>query len=97
MIESNIKRTVDLSGQVFGEWTVLFREYLENKKDAVYYRCKCSCGKERTIRYSNLISGNSRSCGCKKVSKGEIKILKLLEENNISFEKEKTFLDCKIQ
>lgn len=95
VIESNIKRTVDLSGQIFGEWTVLFREHLEGKEDAVYYRCKCSCGKERTIRYSNLITGDSRSCGCKKVSKGEIKIMQLLEDNDISFEKEKIFSDCK--
>lgn len=95
VIESNIKRTVDLSGQVFGEWTVLFREHLEGKEDAVRYRCKCSCGKERTISYSNLITGDSRSCGCKKISKGEVKILKLLEENNLLFEKEKTFPDCR--
>ena len=26
--------------------------------------CLCSCGTETTVRHSNLVTGNSKSCGC---------------------------------
>jgi hypothetical protein len=26
--------------------------------------CRCLCGKEKVVTYSNLTSGNSKSCGC---------------------------------
>ena len=39
-------------------------------------------------------SGKTQSCGCLK-SKGEEKIAKILSQNNISFEKEKTFDTCR--
>lgn len=28
------------------------------------WNCKCDCGCLVSIRYNNLISGNTRSCGC---------------------------------
>lgn len=30
----------------------------------VYYVCRCDCGKEVTVAYSNLIGGRTQSCGC---------------------------------
>jgi len=29
-----------------------------------YIKCKCDCGKLLAITYNNLITGNSKSCGC---------------------------------
>lgn len=28
------------------------------------WRCRCDCGKETTVPYNNLASGNTKSCGC---------------------------------
>lgn len=28
------------------------------------WKCKCRCGKETTVRSSNLVSGKTTSCGC---------------------------------
>lgn len=46
----------DLTGQTFGEWTVL--EYIGNSR----YKCKCSCGGEGIVLSTNLIKGNSTRC-----------------------------------
>ena len=136
--QANKNRAIDLTGQVFGEWTVLGRGTKES-----YWKCKCSCGVEREvfanslkngvstscghlhkndirkpiignrygklvvleqfkqgddqyclcqcdcgnktlIRRSNLISGNTQSCGCIS-SKGEARITRILQEKNIPF------------
>lgn len=59
---------VDLSGQQFGEWTVLHRTDSLQSKSGNYitmYRCRCSCGIERDVRAANLKSGKSNNCGHK--------------------------------
>ena len=53
----------DLSGQVFGNWTVIKREGSLNNKST--WLCKCSCGTEKTVIGHNLKNGISKSCGCK--------------------------------
>ena len=30
--------------------------------------CRCDCGREKMVLYSNLITGNTKSCGCMKKS-----------------------------
>ena len=59
------------------------------------WRCKCDCGKEVIVQSSNLINGNTKSCGCLKESAGELKIRELLTKNNIRFETQKTFETCR--
>lgn len=85
----------DLSGQQFGRLTVI--KYLgsdKNKKSL--WECECNCNAKTHIqaRTSDLKAGKIFSCGCIK-SLGEAKIAQLLSENNIPFEKEKTFETCK--
>lgn len=53
----------DYTGTTFGELTVLSVAYVKDKQK--YYRCQCSCGKIKDISASHLVSGASRSCGCK--------------------------------
>ena len=36
-----------------------------DKNNSVYYLCKCECGNEKIIKYGSLLSGNTKSCGCK--------------------------------
>lgn len=34
-----------------------------------YCECKCICGKIVLVQYNNLVSGNTKSCGCRKIGK----------------------------
>ena len=54
-------RLKDLTGEKFGQLTVIQR--IDNKNERVYWLCKCSCGKEIEVRGGNLTSGNTTSCG----------------------------------
>lgn len=51
----------DLTGQMINNWKVL--KYAGNKS----WVCECQCEKHtiKTIRTSRLLSGDSKSCGCK--------------------------------
>lgn len=58
-----MKRSIDISGQVFGDWTVI--EYSHNSPDrSALWLCKCICGEERAVRGVNLRHGRSTGCGC---------------------------------
>lgn len=64
---------------------------MQRKGEGTLWRCICSRDQnECYVNVSSLISGHTRSCGCIK-SIGEANIQKILQENNIKFEKEKTF------
>ena len=57
------KRAADLSGERFGAWTVL-RRSPETRK--VMWQCRCNCGTVRSVNASSLMTGASRSCGCRR-------------------------------
>lgn len=90
---SSLVNTKDLLGQRFGRLTVIERT---NKRQArnVVWKCKCDCGNIIEVIGSSLTRGNTQSCGCY-LSKGEEKIAKLLRENNIAFEQQKSFPTCR--
>ncbi len=52
----------DITGKIFGRWTVLRRS--QNRK--LYWACCCSCGNcdEKDVRVYALLNGTSTSCGC---------------------------------
>ena len=52
---------IDLTGQVFGEWTVLSYAGVKGKNS--YWLCRCSCGKEQENRGTHLRGGQTKSCG----------------------------------
>lgn len=57
----------DLTGQKFGKLTVIKRyksTNINNKTNKTLWLCKCDCGKEIVVTRTNLITGNSKSCGC---------------------------------
>jgi len=83
----------DLTGQDFGYWHV--DSYIGNKKGQSMWACTCQCGAKKIVNSVMLRNNKSRSCGCMKESYGEQKIRELLEENNIPFESQKRFEDCK--
>ena len=56
------QRVPELTGRVFGRWTVKSRAG-QIKNDATW-NCVCECGTTRIVRGFNLVDGSSKSCGC---------------------------------
>lgn len=56
-------RAKDISGQRFGRLTALYLYGYDDNNYPVWL-CQCDCGNKTVVKYSNLISGNTKSCGC---------------------------------
>lgn len=57
----------DLTNQRFGRHTVLFEaepHYTSGGNRKVMWFCKCDCGKEKIVSANQLLSGQTKSCGC---------------------------------
>lgn len=77
----------DLTGQQFGELTVLERDFehpQNGQKPRTYWWCLCSCGNIKSIERTHLVNRNQISCGCKQ-SIGEYNINQILSKNNIHY------------
>lgn len=62
-------RVKDLRGRRFGRLKVL--RFVELRRCAgpyrqAFWKCRCSCGKIRTLLAHSLLRGNTKSCGCYK-------------------------------
>jgi hypothetical protein len=57
-------KRIDLTGEIFGRWTVLYLAGRTNYGLLKWY-CRCACGKEKVVLRSILVNGESQSCGCK--------------------------------
>ena len=53
-------QTEDLTGRIFGRWTVLGRS--DDRRG--HWHCRCECGKEKDVLGWKLKVGRSMSCGC---------------------------------
>ena len=82
-----------LTGKVFGKLTII-KEVGKNERGLYLWECKCECGNICIKDSSSLITGSVHSCGCIS-SWGETKIQKILEKEKISFERQKTFNNCR--
>lgn len=60
--ESIPKNRTDLTGTKFGRLLVVSIAY--TNKYGHYFKCKCDCGNEKTVRGMSLIVGDTRSCKC---------------------------------
>ena len=59
---------IDRTGMTFTYLTVL--ERVPNKTGIrVLYKCICKCGKIVNVQSGNLVSGDTKSCGCRKIEK----------------------------
>jgi hypothetical protein len=58
--------------------------------------CKCSCGKEFITRKDMLLSGRTKSCGCRvgEPSLGELRLEELFCELGFDFKKQHSFDSC---
>lgn len=93
------KSLKDETGKRYGKLTVIERDYSRKAKDnKAYWFCKCDCGNVISVDGGSLRKGSTSSCGCGIFkSKGEEKIAQILKENNISFERQKTFDTCRFK
>ena len=95
--ENNKKRPhLDLTNQKFGKLTALYPTEERSKDSRVIWQCICDCGNYIKVNTHDLQGNRTTSCGCLK-SKGELKIEKILQDNNIIFEKQKKFETCKFK
>lgn len=84
------------NGDVFDYLTVIdANNYHLGKDNGLASKCRCICGKEKIIRNNSLRKGDTTSCGCRKISKGEEQIQKFLDRNNIVYKSQYTFQDLK--
>lgn len=95
-VENPKTTEIDLTGLVFGKWTVLSKSDERSSNGNIRWLCKCECGVKRTVDSAALRNKTSMSCGNhSNVSKGNAKITELLTKANIPFETEKIFPTCK--
>jgi hypothetical protein len=83
--EKSKEKAEDLTGKIFGQLTVLSRDYeteaIHPNRGSTYWRCKCSCGNEISVLRSSLLNQATKSCGClrKKIAS---KNMSLMSSNN---------------
>lgn len=65
----------NLTGKRFGKLTVL--EKGDSKNGRTYWKCRCDCGKEISVIASNLLRGNTQTCGCSRVKNAEKRCIDL--------------------
>ncbi len=56
----------DLTGQRFGKLLVCEKTLIKAKNHLRHYICKCDCGNYSIVKSNHLITGETKSCGCKK-------------------------------
>ena len=63
----------DLTGQLFGRLTALsltkprLRGREGKRRRIAVWRCRCDCGNDCLVAVNNLVSGDSTSCGCRRL------------------------------
>ena len=58
-------KAIDLTGQRFNRLIVIERDVeKKDKSRQAWWKCKCDCGNELSVRGQSLRSGNTQSCGC---------------------------------
>lgn len=84
------RNSFNLIGREFGKLIVIEKT---NKKRGYssYWLCNCKCGNQCEVTTAELLTGDTKSCGCLKNSYGEYKINEILLNNNILFKKEFIF------
>lgn len=58
------KPALNLKGHSSGRLTIIGRNPVNATSGHARWDCLCECGKTITLNASNIISGNSKSCGC---------------------------------
>lgn len=54
----------NLKGQRFFRLVVIERAFRKDDTHHAFWKCKCDCGNEITVRADSLLNGHAKSCGC---------------------------------
>ena len=70
-----MSRLIDMTGQDFGYWHVLYRA--NNTTGRAKWHCVCTaCGKEKDVDGAHLRAGRSTNCGCIRMKKMRAAVIK---------------------
>ena len=89
------KNGIDETGNKYGLLTVIEKSKEKTDNTHIFWKCYCDCGNEIIVNGQNLRNGSTKSCGCLRMSAGEIAINELLKNNNINYQAQYTFEDCR--
>lgn len=81
--KGNVKEEI---GHKYGHLTVIARAG-STKRGAALWECECDCGNPNHVITTgdNLRRGHTVSCGCERNSHGELQVIQLLKDNNLSY------------
>ena len=66
---------INLTGKRYGHLVVLERDYeyqYSHNYDKPYWKCRCDCGKVKTISGKSLRNGSTISCGCQAKNRAKL-------------------------
>ncbi|MGC4378234.1 AP2 domain-containing protein [Fictibacillus sp. Mic-4] len=88
-------KRIDLTGQQFGELTVVKLSDQRGTNNTLLWECKCSCGKIVYLQGYSLLHGHYKSCGCKQPIKRDKGVKKHIEQDKVDGTR-KTALKAKL-
>ena len=62
--DGDAEKLLKYIGARYGKLTVRALAKRTKKDKELQFKCKCDCGNDTVKRYSNVISGKTKSCGC---------------------------------
>lgn len=84
----------NLQGNRYGILTVTSDYYIKKRKNgtqSTYWRCKCDCGNEVAVWAADLKNNHVKSCGCLKMSIGELYVKEVAEDMHMFIESQVSF------
>ena len=74
----------DLTGKIFGDLEVLRLDGV-NERGAARWVCRCDCGNETVVGSANLMSGNTKSCGCYAETVKRVRTARYFRDHSFQF------------
>lgn len=71
-----MRNLIDITGQRFGQLTVIERYSVNNKHKQTIWKCQCDCGNTTIVEGYRLKQGKCKSCGCLRKRKGIVRSFK---------------------
>lgn len=84
----------NLQGNRYGILTITSDYYIKKRKNgtqSTYWRCKCDCGNEVAVWAADLKNNHVKSCGCLKMSIGELYVKEVAEDMHMFIESQVSF------
>lgn len=76
------KASYNLKGKRFGRLVAL-EPTDQRQRGRIVWRCKCDCGNEHLAVSTDLVKGDTQSCGCLKDKQDEVNLRKLYDAKRV--------------